>query len=339
MIGARIRRRRQQLGLSLSETARRAGISRQALLAIEQGRMPRADTAVRLAQVLGTTAEDLLAPDRDPVFVGSRTRWARWALVRQLTLFGVEGLQADVQVTGQGLTPLPQARPPERVVVVAGCDPALPIIADWMARLHPGWWCDVWPCPSQEALTLLRTGCVHVAGIHLHHPSGYNRPWATDIPGAMGIHAVTWRSGLVGRVREDLEAWEAHWTSGRMILRQPGSEARALAERRALGAGLARPEATAPEAHSHLQAARWVANGRAPVAIATEAAAAAYGLEFAPWAEEPFDWVTDAEPTPATDRLLATLTHPLVRASLAELPGYMLQGIGQRLWTNPPGSP
>jgi transcriptional regulator with XRE-family HTH domain/molybdate-binding protein len=332
MLGERIRQRRQQLGLTLSEAARRAGLSRQALLAIEQGRVPRADTAVRLANVLGTTVEALYGPDDQAVWVGPRRHWARWATPRGLVLYGVEGFQADVRMADGSPVPLPQARPPDRVVVVAGCDPALPLIADWMPRLYPGWWCDVWACTSAEALRLFREGLVHVAGIHLFHPQGYNRPWADNIAGSIGVHTVTWASGLAAREARDLDRWPDHWRNGTMVLRQPGSEARALAERTAKAAGLPAPAQPAPEASSHLEAARWVAEGRGTVAVVTAAAAAAYDLEFRPWADEPFDWIVPANPGPGVERLLGLLGHPAVRESLARVPGYDVTQCGQPAW-------
>ncbi len=334
MMSLEIRRRRQSLGLSLSEAARQMGISRQALLAIEQGRVPRADTALKIARVLHTTVEALYEPDGPHRWVGRPGGRARWAWVRQLTLFRTPSLAADVSVQGTVVTPLPEARPPERVVVIAGCDPALPIIADWMQRLQPGWWCDVWSCPSMEALQLYRDGLVHVAGIHLFHGLGYNEPWTRDLPESTGVHSVTWEAGLVARDTHDLAVWPRHWREGRMAVRQPGSEARALADRMAGRQGLSGAAWAGRPAQSHLEAGLWVADGTARVAVSTRAVAALYGLEFEPWAEEPFDWVVDRSPQEGVERLLQTLTHPLVRASLARLPGYRLDGSGEPLWSH-----
>ncbi|MGC8488085.1 MAG: substrate-binding domain-containing protein [Clostridia bacterium] len=329
-----IRRRRQRLGLSLSETARKAGISRQALLAIEQGRVPRADTALRIARVLNTTVEALYQPAAPFRWVGRHAGRARWAYVRQLTLYAANTLEADVAVEGETVAPLPEARPPERVVVVAGCDPALPLVAEWMARLHPGWWCDVWSCPSAEALQLYRDGLVHVAGLHLYHPLGYNEPWTRDLPDTAGVHAVTWQAGLVARDTHDLAVWPRHWREGRMAVRQPGSEARALADRMAAGQGLAECGWQGRPARSHLEAGLWVADGTARVAVATRAVASLYGLEFQPWTEEPFDWIMERAPGEGVERLLQTLTHPSVHASLTHLPGYETAGSGQPVWSH-----
>jgi putative molybdopterin biosynthesis protein len=218
--------------------------------------------------------------------------------------------------------------------VVAGCDPALPLVAAWMSRLHPGWWCDVWACPSAEALELYREGLVHVAGLHLYHPLGYNEPWARDLPEAAGVHAVTWEAGLVARDMHDLGVWARHWREGRMAVRQPGSEARALADRMAARQGLPSAAWQGRPARSHLEAGLWVAEGTARVAVSTRAVAGLYRLAFEPWAEEPFDWVLDRTPGEGVERLLQTLTHASVQASLHRIPGYQTAGSGQPLWSH-----
>lgn len=62
MIGERIRKRREELGISMAELARRAGISKGYMHQIERGRTenPSADVAYRLAVELSTTPADLL---------------------------------------------------------------------------------------------------------------------------------------------------------------------------------------------------------------------------------------------------------------------------------------
>jgi putative molybdopterin biosynthesis protein len=328
----RIREIRRRQGLSAAELARAAQISRQALFAIEQGHMPRADTAVRLARALGVTVETLFAPDEPLRWAGPPAGRARWAVVPAGTvLFPAEDLVADVHWHEGRATPLPQARPPERVVVVAGCDPALNIIARWFSTLHPGWWCDVVPLASRPALGWFAEGLVHVAGIHLWHPDGYNRRWA-EAGGRMSVRGAVWEAGLAARTAADLARWREAWTAGRFAVREEGSEARALAERTARAAGLGPIQWPGPPARSHMEAARWVRDGHADAAVTTAPAAAFYGLAFEPWAAEPFDWILPANPGPGVERLLGVLQHPAVRATLNGLPGYDASRAGEPLW-------
>ncbi|MBV9534199.1 MAG: helix-turn-helix transcriptional regulator, partial [Solirubrobacterales bacterium] len=58
--GAALRERRLQCGLSQTELAARAGVSRQLVAAVEAGRnTPAVDAALRLARALATTVEEL----------------------------------------------------------------------------------------------------------------------------------------------------------------------------------------------------------------------------------------------------------------------------------------
>ena len=62
-LGIYVRERRQALGLSLTELGQRAGLSEQAISAIELGERRRIQgtTALRLARALGVETDDLLA--------------------------------------------------------------------------------------------------------------------------------------------------------------------------------------------------------------------------------------------------------------------------------------
>jgi putative molybdopterin biosynthesis protein len=340
MIGEAIRRRREALHWSLSELARRAGLSRQALLAVEQGAVPRVDTAVRIAEALGTTVEDLLHDaDRSPVWVGPPAPYARWARVGGwLVLFSWGDWEADVEVAGPRLSPLPGARDPDRVLVVAGCDPALPALARRLEEDLPGWQILPWAAPSRTALELLQQGWVHVAGIHLHHASGYNRPHAEalGIP-LVGVRAVTWRSGIAAQAPDDLSDWPRWWEAGQVALREDGSEARALLDRTVSREGLPAPRTTPVVVAGHAQAARAVASGTVRAAVMPESAAALLGLPFAAWAEEPFDWVVRTPEDPAV--ALEVLARPATRRWLGRIPGYDAEHTGQVVWeVRPPGS-
>lgn len=60
MTGARVREARKALGLSQQELARRAGVSRQTIIAIEKGNYnPTINLCVAICKILGKTLDDL----------------------------------------------------------------------------------------------------------------------------------------------------------------------------------------------------------------------------------------------------------------------------------------
>lgn len=335
MIGEAIRRRRESLRMAPSDLARLAGITRQALFAIEQGAMPKADTAVRLAKALGTTVEDLLLQPTETLWAGTPSQYARWARVRgRLVLYPSSDWHADVAVEGSRVAPLTGARDPDRVAVIAGCDPTLPELARRFEAEAAPWGVIVLDAASQEALRLLQSGLAHVAGVHIEEPAGYNRPAveAMGIP-AHGIRAVIWEMGLAARTGSDLERWPEWWQLGKMGFRPPGSGARRLLDDEAKRLRLPPASGAAPVFRSHLESARAVAEGAVKAAVMTRSAAALFGLPFAPWRWEPFDWVITAPAEPAAERLLGALTWLSLRHWLGQIPGYDTGETGQTAWT------
>ena len=332
--GANIRRLRSQRGLSPSELARRAGISRQSLLAIEQGHVPRADTAVKLALALGATVEELFAHG-EGTWAGPPTPFARWTEIDgRLILHPTTSVLADVAVRRDGsLDPLPEARPPSRVLTIAGCGPALPLVARHLEHHHPGWWCDVLPLPSWRALALLHAGHVHVAGIHLYHPDGYNRPHVAPTHAAQqGIRATAFEVGFAAREARQLEDWPSLWRDGTVALGAQGAETLALANRTAAARQLG-PPAMALVSKGHGESACLVAEGQADLTVVPRLVADVHGLAFHPLTLQPFDWVVALPLHPGVDRLLATLVDRNLQASLGRLAGYSLELSGQAVWT------
>src|SRR6202011_2094082 len=89
----------------------------------------------------------------------------------------------------------------ESTLLIAGCDPAVAILADWLARRRSPVTAAAVRCSSSKALAMLASGTVHVAGVHLRDPrSGeYNLTSAHDAVGRRSflvINFARWELGL-----------------------------------------------------------------------------------------------------------------------------------------------
>ena len=235
--------------------------------------------------------------------------------------------------------------PPRPTLVVAGCDPALPLIELPLSLLDPPVSFVWWPCPSQEALSLAADGLVHVAGAHLRGRAGdYNTGPARELlrGGGEVIGFCSWREGLV--LRPDLAGQiagvgDVAAAGLRLVNREPGAEARRVLDRelarRGIDAGQVIGYAT--RATGHLEVAAAIAAGLADAGIASEPAALAYGLAFVPLAAERFDLVVPAAQAGSREvqALLRALSSTWLLDQLASLPGYTVTQCGERVATIP----
>ena len=372
--GANLRLARQARGFSQQQLASMAGVSRQAVSAVESGHSdPSLRVALALAQALGLSVEELFGPGEPaaPVTAISvtplRGRTDRVALAPVGDRFVALPLRGDagsglgflpagglanpanvaVPVGGAPASSAPAANgadagletipvrplgPPRPTLVVAGCDPALPLLATPLALLDPPVAFAWWPCGSGAALRLASQGLVHVAGVHTQGENG-------EVPdGAAVVGFTAWREGFAVRpqhksVVTGLDAIAKHRL--RIVNREPGAEARRLldAERMRLGLDGADLPGYDTQAAGHLQVASAVAAGLAEAGVASEPAARAYGLAFVPLAEERFSLVIPAEHVASREvqALLKVLSSPWLLAQLGSLPGYDAATCGDRL--------
>jgi putative molybdopterin biosynthesis protein len=368
--GARLRLARQARGFSQQQMASMAGVSRQAISAIESGVMdPSLRFAFALARTLGMTVEDLFGTDNTaaPVAAGGVAplgdTGARVTLAAMgdrfvaLPLRGVTVSRAGFLPAGGLVAETDRARgrmsgkvrpigPPRPTLVAAGCDPALPLLEAPLGLLDPPVAFSWWPCPSREALGLAADGLVHVAGTHLRGTdSEYNiGPAAELLPeGGEVIGFSSWREGLA--LRPEL----ADGISGvrdlaerglRLANREPGAEARSLLDRELTGAGIEASQLPGYDtrADGHLHVAAAIAAGLADAGIASEPAALAYDLPFIPLAAERFDLVIPAGQlsTREVQGLLKVLSSAWLLEQLASLPGYDPARCGEPIVTLPP---
>jgi molybdate-binding protein len=238
-------------------------------------------------------------------------------------------------------------------VVVAGCDPALPLLETPLALLDPPLAFAWWPCGSGEALRLAAAGLVHAAGVHRVGPedsgnsgnpadagesagAAADTEAVTEIPGGADVVGfASWREGLVVRPGAQVRGLGDVASQGlRLVNREPGAQARTLLdrERQRLGLNPAELPGYDSRAAGHLQVAAAIVGGLADAGVSSEPAALAYGLDFIPLASERFDLVLPAKHAASREvqGLLKVLTSPWLLAQLASLPGYDAARCGER---------
>jgi len=365
--GTVLRLARQARGFSQQQLAGMAGVSRQAVSAVESGLSdPSLRVALALARALGMTVEEVFGPAIPASAVTARPvapigdEAARVALapmgdefvalplsgssVSRAGFLPAGGLAFGTEGEGAHLVqPIGLPRP---TLVVAGCDPAMPLLETPLGLLDPPVGLTWWACPSTEALRLAADGLVHVAGVHLRGRSGdYNTGPAGELlpQGAEVIGFCSWREGLV--LRPDL----ADGITGlgdvarqglRLVNREPGSEARSVLDRElaTLSIDARHLPGYGTQATGHLQVAGAITAGLADVGVASEPAALAYGLAFIPLAAERFDLVIPADLTGSREvqGLIKVLSSRWLLDQLASLPGYDPARCGEHVATLPP---
>ena len=358
--GARLRLARQARGLSQQQLAGVAGVTRQAVSAVESGHSdPSLRVALGLARALGMTVEELFGPGEpgDPVLArpvapvsapGSRVALATVGdtfvalpldadLAARLGFGAAGGLMVrggEKQGAQVAVRPI---GPPRPTVVVAGCDPALPLLETPLALLDPPLAFAWWPCGSGEALRLAAAGLVHAAGVHrVGLGEGDDTSDTSGIPGgAEAVGFASWREGLVVRPGAGVRGLDDVARQGlRLVNREPGAQARVLLDRERLRLGLEPAQLPGYDslAAGHLQVAAAIGGGLADAGVSSEPAALAYGLDFIPLADERFDLLLPAKHAASREvqGLLKVLTSPWLLAQLASLPGYDAARCGER---------
>ena len=227
--------------------------------------------------------------------------------------------------------------------MVAGCDPALPLLEAPLALLDPPVAFAWWPCTSGEALRLAAAGLVHVAGVHLRDSGSDDAAGAaSDLlrTGAEILRFCSWREGLVLRPGPGSGVAGVRDLPGsglRLVNREPGSEARRVLDREladhGIDPGLLPGYETA--AAGHLEVAAAIAAGIADVGVASEPAALAYALAFVPLTQESFDLVIPAAHAGSREvrAMIRALSSRWLIDQLASLPGYDASHCGEHLAT------
>ena len=364
-----IRRLRTNQGMSQLVLARRTGISRQALGAIEAGiYQPSVSVALSLARALGETVESLFGKSSEPKSSEINAVWARGAILsedrqsRLAALGRVGGKLVAIPQQASCLALWPAAGTVERVIrnrvavatfhsrdeidstlLIAGCDPAVPILIEWMARTGSRVGVVALPCSSGKALAALGTGSVHAAGVHLRDPKSgdYNfAPVRRAIGGrrARLVNFARWEVGLVtghGNPLGIRDLRDLARPKIRIVNRDRGSGARQVLDEALVEAAI-KPEVVAGYANEvggHLEVAAAVHAGYADAGVAIRVAAEAYGLGFIPLREERYDLAipeTELERPPVM-RMLEALNSRRFACEVAQLCAYDTTRMGEEL--------
>jgi len=350
-----VRAARAARGLSQQHLARRAGLTRQAVVAIEAGHYtPNTAVALRLAQALACRVEDLfLLPEqlieRPAVVVGGRcspgTRVVVGTVGDRLVAHPLEGGGLFAPADGVTLPSPSDVRlfvPPEvadRTAFLVGCDPSLGLLASWVSRRSSDARLVWLPGSSQVALDSLRRSTVHVAGIHLRdaRTGEFNVAQARRAlarTGGIVVSYAGWEQGFIvkrGNPKKLGSVADLARPGVRLVNREPGSGSRALLDQLLAGACIP-TEAILGYEHvvgSHHAVARAVADGVADLGVGLRAVARAE-CGFVPLADARFDFIIPNHHLdhPAIKVLLDVMQSASLRADLAALPGYDVSETG-----------
>jgi putative molybdopterin biosynthesis protein len=195
---------------------------------------------------------------------------------------------------------------------------------------------------SLGGLVALRDGLCHLAGSHLLDPATgeYTLPYVDKLlgPEFAVIRLAHRDQGLVVAKGNPLELAKIDDLTRpglRYVNRQRGAGTRALLDHELARRGIDPDDVSGytREEHTHLAVAAAVSAGRADAGLGILAAARAFGLDFVPVAQEPYDLVLRADSL-ADDRLArlwALLDRTDFRDRIEALGGYSCAATGKRI--------
>lgn len=360
-IDNRLREKRQALGLSQKQLAEMAGITRQAVCAVESNQYsPATSVALQLARALHCRVEELFSlKSRGEIIegelVGTRPRGGdkrrvqvaqvgNRLLVRPLDGSG-ELTSLSASADGLVLGPGSEAKYVKvrlfvdptglgRKVVVAGCDPGMFVAAEHIRKRDKE---NLIPClmGSSKAIGALKRGEVHAAGVHLidERSGAWNLPHLQRTLKGMDCLVVTfahWEEGLIvtrGNPKKIRGVEDLARPALRIVNRESGSGARRLLDKQLETCGIppAKIKGYGDEVFSHLEVASRVKAGSADAGVGVRAAASICGLDFVPLQAERYDLVIPKiyyETLPGLRVLLDVIVSRSFREELEALGGY-----------------
>jgi molybdate-binding protein/transcriptional regulator with XRE-family HTH domain len=342
-----VRAFRTGLGWSQDDLARRSGLSRAGISAIETGRLiPSTAAALALAAAMNCTVETLFRLTGQEPRVDA-TSWAwpvqstscrywRAEVAGRRRLYPVEvsplGLLPHDGMFREGTFRDHSSIDPTRTLVLACCDPAVGLLSAELASAA-GIRLLVLPRSSRTALELMAQGLVHAAGVHLarsdesegntaalgrilnSHPGQHYRvlrlaEWDEGIALAPGLKVRTIRAAVGANIR---------WVG-----REPGSGARQCLDELL---DQSKPSDVRPPlhyAHDHRGVADAIRAGWADAGICLRLASDEANLSFLSVRQEAYElcFPDVMSPDPRLASLVEAVRSTSYRRRLGELPGY-----------------
>ncbi len=350
---------RKSRGVAASELARRAGVSRQTVYAIEAGTyVPNTEVALSLARELEVTVDELFSlPPGSPKppealaaevlssgapMKGQPVRicriGSRWIGVpvsaSPFYLPEADGIVKRAgRASGRADLVVFAKEEAHKRLVLAGCDPAAGLLTSIVQKIS-GVEIVSAAASSKLALTWLSEGKVHIAGSHLEDPTTgeFNLPFLRrEFPGEdfRVVTFVRWEEGLVvgaGNPKSVRRIEDLARKNVRFVNREPGSGSRGLLDSLLEKAGVNAPRVRGYDqvAYGHLAAAYCVLTREADACLATRSAAQTFGLGFIPLHSERYDLVMRRKTAdlPAVAAILDVLQRAALRRKLELLAGY-----------------
>jgi putative molybdopterin biosynthesis protein len=351
---------RRNRGLGATDLARRVGISRQTIYAIETGSyVPNTEVTLKLARELEVSVEELFAlqPEKaqNPESLQSEVLSAtqpihgqpvrvcqvgeRWVSVPvSATPYYLPEADGVISRVGRSrskadLVVVSKEEASQKKLVLAGCDPAMSLVARMVEKVA-GVEIIAAAASSKLALTWLKEGKVHIAGSHLEDPDtgDFNLPFIRREFSDEDFTVITfarWEEGFVtsqGNPKKIHAAEHLVRRNVRFINREPGSGSRSLLDKLLVEAGIPSKKVAGYDrvAYGHLAAAYAVLTGEADCCLATRSAARTFGLGFVPLRSERYDLVTRRRTLeiPAAQSFFDVLQRATLRRKLEVLAGY-----------------
>jgi len=351
---------RRGRGLGAADLAAQVGVSRQTIYAIEAGTyVPNTEVTLKLARALEVPVEELfslsdemavattaLASDvlsATPVAKGQAVRVCqvgskRVSIPVNASPYYLPEADGVISKLGRtqgkaGLVAFAKEESSAKKLVLAGCDPAIGLVAR-MAEKLGGVEVVSAAASSKLALRWLYEEKVHIAGSHLEDPESgeFNLPYLrSEFPDEdfAVISFARWEEGFVvatGNPKGIRRAEDLTKRKVRFVNREAGSGSRLLLDRLLGEAGIPAEKVSGYErfGYGHLAVAYMVLTGDADCCLATRAAAQSFQLDFVPLQGERYDFVMRRKTleTPAAQAFVDVLQRASLRRKLEVLAGY-----------------